>query len=668
MKLLKLLFFGLLQVGVFPAMAGEDVPPSETRSIAQLEQRLESIDTQLEQLANYSLRTGFGSVGYASKTRYSSPKAEEWVQVDLGNETPIDQIVLVPSIGRNSKIGFRANAFPLEFKVLAGTGTNGQVVASFSEQDQLLPRIAPLVVSCSITASWVRVETSLLSQRIFDENYDLKFAEIMVFNGSENMALKRPVKTSSQIRNVYKTQQPRFLTDGFLPYLLDSGRGPTSVHSLSEAIGDNAWMSIDLGKAYPLNRIHLHSVSPSHTAPLDNESDYYIPRSMRIEGALKPDFSDAQTLIEVHYESLLDVGPILMHPFPERICRYVRMTDIDPYIDTMFITGQSRVGFAEIELFSNGKNVAKGRAVNANFNFRKGNFESEALTDGLNFYGEILPVREWMNELALRHDLEVERPKVVAELNRLYVRQKTNLNRMRWLAIFGVAGIGITIFIDRMIRLRMVIKLRERIAANLHDELSANLHAVSLLGEMAKKNIDSRNKLDDILDRIHQLSRRSRNAARHCTNMLQADTACEDLIEEMKRSSDRLLIDTQHELIFEGEPFLRKLSRRKRVDLFLFYKECLINIARHAEASACSTRLTGSSKIIRLEVCDNGRGITAAPRSLKRRAHLLGARVYIETPESGGTRIILLLRSSRWKCFGMKTDHRPSKGRTDETN
>jgi signal transduction histidine kinase len=625
--------------------AGASAPK---RSIAELEQRLHVIDSTLENLANFTLRTGYGSVGYASKTHYSSPQEREWVQVELNQETPIDQIVLVPSIGRNSKIGFRANAFPLEFCILAGTGSDphGQVIASFGEQDHLLPRIAPLVVPCSITASWIRVEASILSQRIYDQNYDLKFAEIMAFNGSENVALRKPVKASSQIKNVYKTQQPRFLTDGFLPYLMDSGRGPTSLHILSKEIGPDAWMSIDLGKAYPLNRVHLHSIAPSHTAPLDNESDYYIPRKMRIEGALKPDFSDAKTLIDLNYESLLDVGPILMHSFPETSCRYVRLTDIDPYIDTMFLAGQPRIGFAEIELFSNGKNVAVGQPFTANFGSRNEN-QFEPLTDGLNFYGTILPVREWINELALRHDLEAERPFVQAELNRLHLIQETKLKWMRWLVVMAAVGIGATILIDRIMRMHAVIQLRERIAANLHDELSANLHAVALLGDMAKKNIDSRHKLDEILDRIQQLSKRSRNATRHCTNMLQADTACDNLVEDMKHSSDRLLVDTEYELTLEGEELLDQLPARKRIDLFLFYKECLINIARHAGATACRTHLVATPRQISLTMTDNGSGVTEVPSSLKRRAHLLGAQVKVEPPADGGTTIRLTLRLRR---------------------
>jgi len=60
----------------------------------------------------------------------------------------IDQIALIPTIGRDSITGSRVDGFPLEFRILAGIhpDTTGQVVASFDTEDQLLPRIAPLIV------------------------------------------------------------------------------------------------------------------------------------------------------------------------------------------------------------------------------------------------------------------------------------------------------------------------------------------------------------------------------------------------------------------------------------------------------------------------------------------------------------------------------------------
>ncbi len=651
MNWLDVLTFGFIVLlsEALPAGAMEGATPAHaTQSTTRLERRLAAINAELEQLAGYNFRGGYGPIGYASDS-HALPKTNEWIQIDWKQPAAIDQIVLVPTIGRDAENGFHANAFPAAFKVFTGTApdTEGALAASFIEADHLLPRIAPLVIPCTATASWIRVEASLLSPRIFDSNYDLKLAEIMVFSGEENVALRAAVRTSSKIRNRYLTQKPRFLTDGFVPYLMDAAEGRQSSYFLSGVLPADPWISIDLGSRQPLNRIHLHAVDQSFSVPLEYMTDFHFPRRLRIEGALKPDFSDARILIELEYESQLDIGPILMHRFPETVCRYVRLIGFEPYINTLFKENQQRIGFAEIELFSHGRNAARGKPVEANFKARSV-FGFEALTDGLNFYGEILPVKEWMNQLARRHDLEVERPLIEHELNRRYARQKKNLSRMRWMAILATAGIGVTLLLHRMLRMRMIMQLRERIAANLHDELSANLHAVVLLGEMAQKNIDAHDKLHDILNRIQQLSRRSRSAARHCTDMLQADTACENLTEDMKRSADRLLIDIEHELLIEGEAFLQQLPPRKRQDLFLFYKECLINIARHAGAAQCRTRLTASAREITLTVSDNGSGITQVPRSLKRRAHLLGARVHIDTPELGGASVTLTLRLRPW--------------------
>ncbi len=122
-----------------------DKPPS----IKDLEQRLNDIDAELETLASYSLRGGVGSVGYRSQA-HEDYNAKEWIQVDLGLEEVIDEIVLVPTIWRDTKTGFRADGFPEEFKIIVGSkgDEEGQVIATYGPQDKLLPRIAPLVIPC----------------------------------------------------------------------------------------------------------------------------------------------------------------------------------------------------------------------------------------------------------------------------------------------------------------------------------------------------------------------------------------------------------------------------------------------------------------------------------------------------------------------------------------
>ena len=116
----------------------------------------------------------------------------------------------------------------------------------------------------------------------------------------------------------------------------------------------------------------------------------------------------------------------------------------------------------------------------------------------------------------------------------------------------------------------------------------------------------------------------------------------------IKKRPARITADLDHSLVFEGEAFLQRLKPRRRIDLFLFYKESLINIIRHSGATEVKTNLSADRNEFNLTITDNGHGLDGdVPSSLKRRARLLGAQVSSSKPESGGTRISLTLGSRR---------------------
>jgi len=89
------------------------------------------------------------------------------------------------------------------------------------------------------------------------------------------------------------------------------------------------------------------------------------------------------------------------------------------------------------------------------------------------------------------------------------------------------------------------------------------------------------------------------------------------------------------------------LHPQRRVGLLLFYKECLTNIIRHSGATRVETRLTVDGKTVCLTVKDNGKGVETTPPSLKRRARLLKAGLFIESCAEGGAKTILLLKLKR---------------------
>jgi hypothetical protein len=158
-------------------------------------------------------------------------------------------------------------------------------------------------------------------------------------------------------------------------------------------VGKHPSLTIDLGSSYPLNRLNLHAVDVDDSFPQVEPFDFCIPRHFILEGADRPDFTNAIALAEFRAASPYENGPIIILDFPETRCRYVRLTALDPYRAKYKDEEKTLIGFAEIELFSKGRNVARGKPVTANFK-PTGRLLNH-LTDGANFYGTILPLREW---------------------------------------------------------------------------------------------------------------------------------------------------------------------------------------------------------------------------------------------------------------------------------
>ncbi|MGJ8725696.1 MAG: ATP-binding protein [Roseibacillus sp.] len=629
--------------------------PHDDLSRTELRERLESIDSELSELASLSLRGGVGTIGYRSDS-YQESENREWIQIDLGEVETIEEIVLVPTIWRDTRTGFRADGFPLEFQIVVGTDNEtGTIVASFTEKDRLLPRIAPVVIPCQrIEASWIRIEAFRLSPRAWDGRYILQLSQILAFNQHLNVALGKKVTTSSQDPAKGQARSKEYLVNGSLPYLMDAAQGEQSVAFVSRpSTSPEAELSIDLGSKHLLKSAHFHATDLSDSVPRTQVSDFGIPLSMVLEGANQPDFSDALPLIDYQRNSVYEMSPILTQNFPETECRYVRLKILKSFSDSFKGITNYQVGFAEIELFSQGKNVALGKEVLSNLpQFTQGR-SLESLTDGRNLFGEILPFRNWMKELARRHELEVERPFVVTALDSKYARQRVILTSLKWLAVLLAAGILVTIFLTHIFRLRHVARIRERLAADLHDELGANLHTIGLLSDLASESGDSPEELETLHRRIRSETERSGIAVRHCTDMLEGKELSSDLVGDMQRASRRIMSKLKHEILIEGEEHLPALKQRIRHDLFLFYKECLVNISRHAEASQYQTSIKLDGKKLRLSISDNGKGISdslvnGVPSSIKRRARLLGGRVTVESPPKGGTQVVLNLNTRKW--------------------
>ena len=616
----------------------------EEKSLEFLQARFREIRQELGRLAFENIEEGLGSVGFES-ANHLDPDHSEWVQVDWGVPARIDEVVLVPLLWQLESADYGAGGFPLEFRVVAGGGVGGEetVLASFREGDGHLPRSAPLVIACDTNATWVRIEVSRLSKRIQDDCYNLQLSEVLVFSGGKNVALNATV-TSSSVCEEPSRRSKRALTDGYMPYGMHTAGGQSSLPFIAWRESEEPLsFDIDLGESLPIHQINLLAIDSRRTAPRDIAGDHGIPDHLVIQGANREDFSDAVVLVDRLKKGSLDSGPMLMLPFPETRCRYVRLVSLRNH------DSKPIFGFAEIEILSDSRNVALGKPLRVAGAERSR--RSESATDGLNLLGRVLPLQQWVGELARRHDLERELPRVAREIQSHYARQKTQLVILGWLVGLALGGGLFAALLLQIGKMRQIANLRERFAADLHDELGANLYSISVLAGLAREDLHSPEELENTLDEIKSLVASTGVAARYCIDK-QTNPLEHDLPEEMRNLSRRILADIQWDLEFVGEEHLRGLHRTFTDDLFLFYKECLVNISRHSMATRVEVLLQADLKSITLQVVDNGRGLgDSTPKSLKRRARLLRGRMAVHQGASSGSTITLTLRRPRATIF-----------------
>jgi signal transduction histidine kinase len=663
MKFLLLPILSSVLVGFQPVEGTAVLPPSlHAFSLTQLEQRRDEIDQELSTLAHPTLRSGVGNLGWRSRS-HDTPNEREQVEIQFKQETLFDEIVFVPLLWRDDYTGLQGDAFPNAFQIFAGRSgdTNGTVIATRGPEDCMTPRIAPLVIPVEpTTASWIRIEITELSPRVCDERYAAQLSEIMIFNQQENVALRQSVKISSVTRTKIRAMPHHAaLVDGFTPFVMNSAQGDHSrayvgYYYYKGQEDPHCTFTVDLGESYPLNGIDLHAAGLIEAVPQLEPSDFAQPWFISIEGANQPDFKNGTQLVNFKRRNIYETGPILFINFPETDCRYLRIRSRIPYKAP--VTHRDDVccfGYAEIEIYSRGINVARGKEfkILGNIEYQDGNLEN--LSDGRNSYGNILPQREWVEQLARRHELEVARPVIEAEMNRRYEKQKVNLRRLGWLVAVLAAGTLVSILIERIIHLHQIALLQERFAADLHDELGADLHTIGLLSDLAADAGNDPKELSHLLKEIRTTTEDTGEAVRF---VARTNTRIPylNLVEMMKQIAERVMVHLVHEFTIEGSQHLNRLKARTRSDLFLFYKEALVNICRHAEATHLKTHLKATANEIRLTIADDGQGLPditshTVPKSLHRRAHLMGAKVEVAPAETGGTSVTLILKTRNKK-------------------
>ncbi len=149
------------------------------------------------------------TLGYSSNWGKDETK---WVQVDLGQDYPVDEIRLIPAIPENFAVDLNVG-FPGSFRVDVAQGDaydKPKPVARFRSERFTNPGSNPVIVSVGGKKSrFVRITV----EREGKGNLSFALAELQVFSGDENVALGKPVEAKdSRETEEWSTE---FLVDGY---------------------------------------------------------------------------------------------------------------------------------------------------------------------------------------------------------------------------------------------------------------------------------------------------------------------------------------------------------------------------------------------------------------------------------------------------------------------
>lgn len=203
----------------------------------------------------------------------------------------------------------------------------------------------------------------------------------------------------------------------------------------------------------------------------------------------------------------------------------------------------------------------------------------------------------------------------------------------------------------RRARRREIEQLRVRIASDLHDDLGSSLWSITLLSRMLAKHGKLGDEERQDINEIHRIAIQSSNSIRDIIWLINpAFDSLQDLILRTKDFAGTALRGAEYRMRCEIPDLSRKLPFDLRHNLFLFFKEALTNIARHAQATQVEVSIEENAGHWRLTIRDNGRGFDPAARTegnglknLRARAERMGARLEITSQPGQGSMLVLTI-------------------------
>lgn len=628
--------------------------PSLTSPIRE---EIDKVETELAALPVFPMNTSPWTMTYSSE-QHKAPKLPVTIEVRFSKPEAIDLIALMPGVFTDQRNKVQSWGFPVRFMIerIFPDGKT-DIIVDYRERDYPKPGIDPQFFSCPdpLPTAGLRITVTepATNSTWWRASHVVSFSELYAFVGEQNAALNAKVKASSSNEFGY-LWSTKCLTDGFThfsPLFHDVEDPENNIigHGLKKLE-----VEMNLGEIRLIDEFHLWPVVHEIQHNYPPSSGIGFPSSIRLEAATSKDFSDAKVIYE---NTKLDyrpgAGPFMHRTRPTQ-AQYLRFTftnGLPSEIRRPANESRLRIALSEIVILGEGEIISGGirvRAPQLNSDDQK---RIPSLTDGRSNEGQILPLRQWLDQFKRRVQLEA---KLVALRVDLDAAQRQEEHRFRTVLLVAIGLILVLLQLVLLVRVaarRRAARMRERIACDLHDEIGANVssmaHTTELLAESITQPSSTQTRL---LGNLVDSARLTYRETKHFIRFIEAENHSHDIAEQLTQVADQILGTIPRTFSLENTRSFNALNPSTKWNLLLFFKEALNNIIKHADATEVTIMACRQDKQLMLEITDNGCGFSQKSpscRRLEERAALLRGNLEIDSRPDEGTRITLYFKNRR---------------------
>ncbi len=220
------------------------------------------------------------------------------------------------------------------------------------------------------------------------------------------------------------------------------------------------------------------------------------------------------------------------------------------------------------------------------------------------------------------------------------------------LAAFIIFGVIYLFYRSRLQKALQIERMRTRIATDLHDDIGATLSSISFYSEAVNQRTKAR--MPEVTPILEKMGETSRLMVSSMSDIVWAINPQNDdmrkMLERMQSYAKELSAIKEKPIVIIIDEKTHHLKPRleHRRNIYLIFKEALINSLKYADSSQIRVNISLKDKMFQMQIADDGRGFDPSAdgegngiKNMQRRAEDIGGRIKIISGMNQGTVIDL---------------------------